>query len=463
MPRALVVGLGRSGVAAARHLAGDGASDVVAVDDSSDETLTRRAEELSVAGIEVRIGLGLADRGDRETAARLLDGVDLVVTSPGVPPAHPLLALARDAGIRTWSEVELAFHACRAPVVAVTGTNGKTTVCTLIGEILAAAGRPVVVCGNIGTPMISVVQTIPPDGFAVVEMSSFQLSQVEAFRARVGVFLNLSPDHLDWHTTIEDYAAAKARIWENQDSTDLSLANADDPRVCAALARAQGRPALFSAVELPAVGAGVKGGRLVVRGVGPYDSATDVVSVGHLSASGPVDVANTAAAAVATCDLGVTPDTLSEVLRTFRPPSHRRQLVGRRGDVDWVDDSKATNPHASVAAMRSYPKVVLIAGGRNKGLDLSGLAEGAGHVRGVVGIGEAAADVLAAFEGAEVEAAVADDMDSAVDLAAAMAEPGDTVLLSPACASFDMYRSYEERGEAFVAACRRLGIEEVRR
>lgn len=131
--------------------------------------------------------------------------------------------------------------------------------------------------------------------------------------------------------------------------------------------------------------------------------------------------------------------------------------------MDWVDDSKATNPHASVAAMRSYPKVVLIAGGRNKGLDLSGLAEGAGHVRGVVGIGEAAADVLAAFEGAEVEAAVADDMDSAVDLAAAMAEPGDTVLLSPACASFDMYRSYEERGEAFVAACRRLGIEEVRR
>ncbi|MCC7075978.1 MAG: UDP-N-acetylmuramoyl-L-alanine--D-glutamate ligase [Acidimicrobiia bacterium] len=457
--RVLVLGLGSSGSAAAGHLHRAG-SEVVVVDDAADDAVMRRAETLIGGGLEVLTGVHLAGGGTPDAVARLLEDVELVVASPGIAPAHPLIVGARERHITIWSEIELAYRSCRAPIVAVTGTNGKTTVASLIGETLAAAGTPSVVCGNIGTPMISVVDSIPTDGVAVVEVSSFQLTLTEAFHARVGVFLNLAPDHLDWHASVGEYAQAKSRIWRNQTEDDLSLAGADDEMTASALRQATGRHALFSARHLPETGAGVRDSTLVVRGVGPYEAETEIVRLADLPGSGAIDLANAAAVAAAVCDLGVVPGVVADALCAARRPPHRRQIVGRRRAVTYVDDSKATNPHAAIAAIDSYPTVVLIAGGRNKGLDLGAFAATADRVRGLVAIGECAPEVVAAFESTGVPAVTAADMESAVRQAAGMARAGDTVLLSPGCASFDWYRDYAERGRAFTRACKRLGVRE---
>lgn len=471
--QALVVGLGLSGVGAARHLRDVLGYEVRVVDDAETGSVSRRADELIRAGVDVRLGLGLRlDRSggaksaeNSESTSRVVDellyGCDLLVPSPGVPPAHPILVEADRRGIPMWGEVELAFRSCRCPVVAVTGTNGKTTVATLIRDMLAEASIPTLVCGNIGTPMISVVDTLPSDGVMVVEVSSFQLMMTDVFRARVGVFLNLAPDHLDWHLTAEGYEAAKRRIWANQTEVDLALAYADDPVTCRAIDSAPGRHAFFSTSGVFNIGVGVRDGILVVCGIGPYKDETEILAVTELGDGGPVDVANAAAATAAVCDLGVTPDVIAAVLRDFKGLPHRRRIVGRRDGVTWVNDSKATNPHAAIAAIRSYPRVVLIAGGRNKGLDLGQLAEVSDHVVAVVAIGEAAGQVAKAFAGTDVPVHMAADMKTAVGLAAQTARLGDTVLLSPACASFDWYESYRARGKAFVAEARRIGISVV--
>jgi UDP-N-acetylmuramoylalanine--D-glutamate ligase len=373
--------------------------------------------------------------------AELVAAAELVVPSPGVPAHHAVFALAEAAGTVVESELGLAADAIDVPLVAITGTNGKTTVTTLVAEMLAASGVRAIAAGNIGTPLTSAVgRTVD---VVVAEVSSFQLQLARRFHPRVGVWLNLAPDHLDWHGSDESYAAAKFRVWENQGADDVAVANADDPGVQAWAAKAPSRVVRYG-VDQPADYT-VGGGELV----GP-DGDT-IVAVEDLWRALPHDLGNSLAASAAAVAAGASLDGVRVALRAFRGLPHRLALVGDADGVRWYDDSKATNPHAAAAAIRSFQSVVLIAGGQNKGLDLSSLAESADRMRGVVAIGAAGDQVRDAFKG-RTAVVTAESMDAAVEAAGNMARPGDAVLLSPGCASFDWYRSYAERGDDFARA-----------
>jgi len=441
---ALVVGFGASGEAAARHLRERGAH-VVVVEDAAGDEVRDRAR---AAGFEV-----LLRPGPVELEA-LLGSVDVVVPSPGVPPHHPVFALAALAGVPVRSEVELAYRWARRPMVAVTGTNGKTTVTALITDMLVASGVPAVAGGNIGLPLSDAVRR--DVSVVVAEVSSFQLQFVDTFRPRVAVWLNAAEDHLDWHDSLEAYFAAKARIWENQGGDDTAVVNAEDPVVMAAVAAARSQVVTFGLSG--AADYRVADGRLR----GPDG---DIMAVSDMARSLPHDLANAAAAAAAAVAIGGNFDGVATGLREFRGLAHRVSLVCEAGGVRWYDDSKATNPHAAAMAISGFEatdsggggirSVVLIAGGRNKGLDLRQLADRAGPVRSVVAIGEAASEIERAFAGIRPVTVVA-SMDDAVKAAAVAAQPGDVVLLSPGCASFDAYRSYAERGDDFSRAVREL-------
>ncbi|MFP5375530.1 MAG: UDP-N-acetylmuramoyl-L-alanine--D-glutamate ligase [Acidimicrobiia bacterium] len=425
----MVVGFGVTGRAVAAHLVAGG-WEVAVVEDRAGGGA---GAEIEAAGATV----GTVDD---------VAGADLVVPSPGVPPAHPVHAAARAAGVPVVSEVELAWRAARPGTrfVAVTGTNGKTTVTTLVAAILAADGVRAVAAGNIGLPLVTAVGG---DAEVVVaEVSSFQLRHTAGFRPDVAVWLNLAADHLDWHATLEDYAAAKARVWANQGADDTAVVNADDEAVMRAAAAAPGRVVSFG---LDRGDWSAAGG--VLRG-----PPGTVAAVADLPRSLPHDVANALAAMAAASAAGAGPAACRAAVTAFRGLPHRVQLVGEAGGVRYYDDSKATTPAAVLAALRGLGSVVLIAGGRNKGVDLGGLAAGAARVRAVVAIGESAPEVQGAFAGA-VPVTVATSMADAVAAAAAAARPGDAVLLSPGCASFDWYRDYAERGDDFAACVRALG------
>ena len=430
---ALVVGFGASGEAVAGHLQRLG-FEVVACDDRGGEEMRSRAAE---------IGVELVERPDRERLAELVGSAEMVVPSPGVPAHHDVFGLTERAGVALETEVGLAADALEAPLLAITGTNGKTTVTTLTAEMLSAAGLRAVAAGNIGTTLTSVVgQDLD---VVVVEVSSFQLQLARRFHPHVGVWLNLAPDHLDWHGTGDSYAAAKFRIWENQVSDDVAVANADDRGVEAWAAKAPSTVVRYS-LEGPAEYS-VAGDALVGPG------GETIVVIDDLWRSLPHDLGNALAASAAATAAGASLDGVRTALRQFRGLPHRLTVVGDAGGVRWYDDSKATNPHAAVAAIRSFASVVLIAGGQNKGLDLSPLADHADRVRGVVAIGAASEQVREAFA-ATTPVVTATSMDDAVDAAAGMARAGDAVLLSPGCASFDWYTSYAERGDDFARAVR---------
>lgn len=448
--KAVVLGIGLSGTAAAKFLASAGTA-VVACDDDHGDAVVRRGEELMEFGVDVHVGCGFAAGAPGtvvEGVAEMLAGVDLVVASPGVTPRHPLLAAAAEAGLRVWSEVELAARVAEADLVGVTGTNGKTTVTTAIGQALGDAGMPVATCGNIGTPMIEAAAELPSDAVLVVEVSSFQLMLTDSFRARVGVLLNVAEDHLDWHSSFAEYAAAKARVWANQTGADLAVGCADDRTVATLLENAPGRHATFGVGTPDAVGSGYVDGRLVVRGSAYGDA--DVMSASELADTSPAGLANAAAVACVCAELGVFPDVLAESLSGFRPPAHRLEDLGLWRGIRFVDDSKATNPAAALSALAAFDRVVLIAGGRNKGLDLGVLERAADRLVGVVAIGDAAGEVAAAFAGTGIPVETAPSMHDAVGAAVAIARDGDVVLLSPACASFDWYSGYAERGDDFA-------------
>ncbi|HET7489096.1 MAG TPA: UDP-N-acetylmuramoyl-L-alanine--D-glutamate ligase [Acidimicrobiales bacterium] len=423
---AVVVGLGVTGRAVAAHLVAAGYR-VVVVEDRPTEATAADAEALGATPGSV------AD----------VAGAGLVVPSPGVPPSHPVFAAAEAAGVPVWSEIELAWRA--APdrrYVAVTGTNGKTTVVTLVAAMLAASGIEAVAAGNIGLPLIN---TVGGDAQVVVaEVSSFQLQYTAAFRPDVAVWLNLAEDHLDWHPTMAHYAAAKARIWANQRPGDVAVVNAADPVLVAAAAGAPGRVVTF--------GPGGDWSSVDGRLRGP---AGDVMAVADLPRSLPHDVDNVLAALAAATEAGAgVAESAAAAARAGGLP-HRVELVGEARGVRYYDDSKATTPASVQAALRGFDSAVLIAGGRNKGLDLSVLGSEAGRLRAVVAIGDAAPEVEAAFAGL-VPVAVAFSMEDAVRSAAAAARPGDAVLLSPGCASFDWYRSYADRGDDFARHVRAL-------
>ena len=436
----LVVGLGATGEAVARRAAAEaGRGDAVAVvdDDPSGGRFAERAAALEALGVAV------VGAPSPEALAELVAGVDLVVPSPGVPEAHPVYRLAAGAGVPVRSEIELAGAVAAGrglPLVAVTGTNGKTTVTTLIAEMLSAGGLRARAAGNIGRPLIDAVHDEDVD-VVVAEVSSFQLRFTETFRPRVAVFLNVAEDHLDWHPTFGDYVAAKARIFANQAGDDLLVFNADDGAVAAAAKTAR-RALAFSLRPRPDSWR-LEGGHLAQPDGAP------LMAVADLDRNGPHDIANALAAAAAAAELGASGDAIRHVLATFSGLPHRVTPVGQSGGVTFVDDSKATNPHAALAALAGFDSVVLLAGGRNKGLDLGVLRAEAGRIRAVVAIGEAAGEVEACFAGVRPVRRAA-SMAEAVRLGAELAQPGDTVLLSPACASFDWYTSYAARGDDFA-------------
>ena len=366
---------------------------------------------------------------------RLIDGVDLVVTSPGIPEASRPIVDTLASGVPLVSELEFAASHLQAPYVAVTGTNGKTTVTEVAAAMLDASGRRSVAAGNVGLALSDAVAAGPWDVVAV-EASSFQLRFIDRFRPVAAAILNIAPDHLDWHPDLSAYVAAKARIHENQGPGDLLAHPVDDPVAVAAVAGARSRRVPVSGTRRPKGGNGPEGGRLHVEDL--------VLPLPDLD---PVWRYDLTVAATLARSQGATADAISAVIAGFRPGPHRRRVVAVRNGVTWVDDSKATNPHAAVAAAGAYPSVVLIAGGRNKGLDLAPLAA-VPTVRRIFALGEAAGELAAA--GGDLVTEVA-DLAEAVSAAAETATPGDTVLLAPGCASFDMFDSYAHRGDVFAA------------
>lgn len=427
-----MLGLGVTGQAVLRALVGHG-EEAVAVDDRPTEAGRALAEAL---------GITFVDAPDASALRALVGDADAVVPSPGVPDHHPLFAAAEAAGVPVLSEFDLASRWDDRPLVAITGTNGKTTVAELTCAMLSASGRHAQAVGNMEVPLVAAIDDPTADVF-VVEASSFRLLHSQRFAPQVGTWLNLAPDHLDSHATLAAYTAAKARIWADQSSDQVAIGNADDPVVAAHLSAARSRHVTFGLTA--AADHHVADGRLVLA-----DGAV-LAEVGELDRSFPHDLSNALASAASALHGGGTPDGARQALLDFRGLPHRVWLVGEAGGVRWYDDSKATAPHATRAAVRGFATVVLIAGGRNKGLDLAELNEEAAHIRAVVAIGEAGPEVAAAFDGVR-PVRVADSMDAAVEAAATLARPGDVVLLSPACASFDWYGSYGERGDDFVRA-----------
>jgi UDP-N-acetylmuramoylalanine--D-glutamate ligase len=378
----------------------------------------------------------------------LLAGVDLVVTSPGFPLRASPITDAREAGVDVWSEIEFGWRHLATPVprmevIGITGTNGKTTTTEACAAMLAASGIATAAVGNIGTPLSAVVGE--PYDVLVVEVSSFQLEFTEVFHPVTAVLLNIAPDHLDWHPSYAAYVAAKAKVVANQEASDLLVFDADDPGSAPVVARARGRRHPVSGRSRPAGGSGPAAGALHLPGTS--------VPLSALGSNDPALLVDLTAAAVAANDRGARPEAMAEVCRRFRPGSHRRELVGVVGGVSFVDDSKATNPHAALASISSFGSVVLIAGGLAKGLDLAPMAA-ATNVTHVVAIGTSAPALIEAAGANRATEAVS--MEEAVAIAAGLAEPGDTVLLAPGCASFDMFNDYAARGDAFAAAVKRM-------
>lgn len=441
-----VVGFGVTGRAVAVDLGRRG--EVVAVvEDAPSEDQRQQAAAL---------GLRLVEHPDDAELRALVAASRLVVPSPGVPVSHPVYRLAAEAGVPVRSEIELGWQRLTArddppTLVAVTGTNGKTTVTSLAAAMLAASGLTAVAAGNIGLPFIEAAN-LPAD-VVVAEVSSFQLQYTDEFRPAVSCWLNLAEDHLDWHPSMAHYGWAKARIWAAQGEGDAVVLNADDAAVMAiAVGVPHGvRQVTFSLQEHGDFRVEHRPGRddmLIGSGLGLGD--VELVGVGELPRALPLDLANALAAAAVALAAGATVEGCRAALRQFLGLPHRIELVADFGDVRWYDDSKATTPASVLAALAGFGSVVLIAGGRNKGLDLGPLGRAVPPVRSVVAIGDAAKEIEAAFAG-QVPVVVVDSMAAAVRAAADAAEPGDAVLLSPGCTSFDWYRSYAERGDDFAA------------
>ncbi len=436
--RVLVVGLGVAGRAAARVLAEEGAE--VRVTEERPEAAG--ADEIRGLGVEVLTGGHEASH---------LDGVTAVVASPGVPEGAPVLRWAAERGLAIWSELDVGARLCRAPYVAVTGTNGKSTTTMMVATMMQAAGLDAVACGNIGHAFSVAAR----EGHAAlaVEVSSFQLRFHHWVDATVSVLLNVAPDHIDWHGSFERYAESKARVYELQDGGDVHVGNADDERGAEISAAAPCRVVWFR-MGTPGEGeVGFVGRELVAR----IDGEVPLGIPGSDAAGFRADAA---AAAAASLSFGLDPGAVAEGLRRMRPLPHRGEEVARVGSVAFLDDSKATNVHAALHALAGRRDVVLIAGGIAKGVDLSPLAEAAPGLAGVVAVGEAAPEIMMLFEG-RVPVSKAGSIEEAVREAFELAPARGTVLLAPACASWDMFRDYVERGERFAEAARRLAEEDA--
>jgi len=441
----LVVGLARSGRAACELLRRRGCS-VTGSDSNPSEDFARSLVDLEEKG--VRVVLGPQDEA-------LLRGVDLVVVSPGVPPDIPLLVAADRAGMRVISELEAAYQTARAPVVAVTGTNGKSTCVEMLGCIFRASGRRVEVAGNVGRPLSDVAEAVSPEGVLVAEVSSFQLERIEEFRPRVAVLLNVTQDHLDRHGGMKGYLSSKLRIFDNQGEGDTAIVNQDQAELASALKDLPaGRRMAFSVRGSVEEGAFVRGreARLATGGREEVLFRAD-----RLRVPGPHNLANALAAAAAARAEGAVPEAIGEGLGTFAGLEHRMEEVAVREGVTFVNDSKATNPDSLRQALRAVEgKALLIAGGRDKGMSFEELEPLVlEKTRKVFLIGEAADRLRRAWPRAR--AVRAQSLEDAVRMAWESSEPGDWVLLSPGCASFDMFENFEDRGRRFKELVHALG------
>jgi UDP-N-acetylmuramoylalanine--D-glutamate ligase len=435
--RVLVVGLGRSGVASALFLKSRGAR--VTVSDTKSEDQLR-------AEIPVLLDHGIAVETGRH-GERTFQNQDLIVVSPGVPVDAQPLVQARALGEQVIGEIELASEFLLGPIVAITGSNGKTTTTTLVGEILTKGGLKALVGGNIGTAAISLVEAATPDSIAVLEVSSFQLETIRKFRPKVAVVLNITPDHLDRHRTFEAYANAKARIFENQESGDFAVLNADDPPCVEMAARTKAQVFWFSRKREVEQGAFVRQGSVHLRRGGTEHG---VMPISEIPLKGAHNVENVLAAICAGELMGCSPDAIRTAVREFKAVEHRLEYVATVRGVEYYNDSKATNVDATIKALESFPgNIHLILGGKDKGSDYTVLNDLLRQrVKAVYTIGAAAEKIQSHIRGA-VTITSSGTIESAVKQASAAARSGDVILLAPACASFDQFKSYEHRGRVF--------------
>jgi UDP-N-acetylmuramoylalanine--D-glutamate ligase len=450
--RVLVVGLARTGVATALFCASRGAV-VTATESLPESEISEIAATLRAAGCALELG------GHREETFL---SQNLIIPSPGVPANHPHLEAARAASIPVWSEIELAWRFLRGKLIAITGSNGKTTTTSLVGHIFESAGMPTIVAGNIGTPLISRVSETSDATITVAEVSSFQLELVDQFRPDIALLLNVTPDHLDRHPSLEAYARAKARIFENQTESDVAILNADDAGA-AQLAPSRPRVYWFSRAKRVASGIFLRGdhngdnnsGRnsenkndhLVFRRDG---AETILLRRSDIGLRGEHNVENVMAAAAAAFLAGVSPQVIAGAVRSFAAVEHRLEFVAEINGVSYYNDSKATNVDAALKALDAFPgNLLVILGGKDKGGDFTLLRDLLRkHAKRVLLIGAATDKIVSQIEGAVPIESVG-TMDRAVSLAAELAQPGDTVLLAPACASFDQFQNYEHRGRVF--------------
>ncbi len=423
MSRVLILGAGISGLAAAELARRRNMAVTIYTDDGSARAMAA--------------GFSVASGGWDPV---LLTGIDLVVVSPGFSERSLPIVEAQEWGIPVWSEIEFAWANLDTTVAAITGTNGKTTVTEATSAMLEASGIDAPATGNIGSPLSAQVD-LEHDAL-VVEVSSFQLRFCETFHPVAAAVTNVAVDHLDWHGSEASYRSAKARIFMNQGEDDLLVYDIDDPGAAGLVVDARSQLFPVSGVHLPQGGGGVDADCLVVGELSLPLSA--------LPSQDPTHLVNLAASSALALRLGATVDGVASAAREFRPGPHRRFVVLRRDGVTWVDDSKATNPHAAVSSIRAHRSVVLIAGGLAKGLDVAPIAIEP-NVRHLIGIGT---EGQALVDAAGSRGHLAVTLEKAVDMASDLAEVGDTVLLAPGCASFDQFASYEERGERFIELVR---------
>lgn len=442
--RVLVVGLARTGAATALFCAARGAA-VTATDLREEAKIGREiGAQLRAAGVNLELG------GHRE---KTFLEQDLIIPSPGVPADAPLLQGARGKGITIWSEIELAYRFRKGKLIGITGSNGKTTTTSLVEHILRTASLPTILAGNIGTPLIACVERMTPDTVTVVELSSFQLELVHTFRTDISVFLNLTPDHLDRHGSMDFYAAAKARIFANQTEQDFAILNADDAATTP-LAPARPRLYWFSRKQRVAQGAFLRGNEIVFRDDGKEDV---ILKQDEVPLPGAHNLENVLAAVAATRLAGVGARAVRDGVLSFAGVEHRLEFVAEVNGVRYYNDSKATNVDATLKALDAFPgRILVILGGKDKGSDYTPLQSPL-RERAILAllIGAAADKIASQIDGA-VAIEGAGTMERAVEIAARAAHPGDVVLLAPACASFDQFENYEHRGRVFKALVREL-------
>lgn len=438
--KVLVVGAGKTGVAAAQVLHGLGAN-VTVCDIKREYMIQDTFQQLKDIPVEVICG-GYPEVHPEKT--------DLIIMSPGVPMDIQPVRQAVGFGIPVWSEIELASRMFDAPIIAVTGTNGKTTTTALLGEMFTNAGKPTIVAGNIGIPLVKEAHAITPEHVVIAEVSSFQLECIHTFRPKVGIVINLTPDHLDRHHSMEGYQEAKGRIFLNQDAEDFSVLNYDDDLVRTMAARTKGEVIFFSLRHTLEKGAYLSGGELYFSYRG---ETTYICNRDDLFIKGDHNVENVLSACCAALLMGLPLESVRHTLKTFKGVKHRLQFVAEVKGVKYINDSKGTNPDASIKALNAYSEaIILIAGGKNKGSDFMEFAKVVkNRVREVVLLGEAAPEIEGALETLGYhQFSKVSSLEEAVARASRIALPGEIVLLSPACASWDMFNNYEERGDLFI-------------